>query len=143
VFPTWQTWLDWRKTQTDPPTPSTESHVLGPPALIRPSGKPQFTIMSVPHLSFGFAGVGIGGEAGGAAKAFVVEAFTAPTVDHLCLQFAHHADFEPVYRIQGGTYTVFGYSAADKPQSVVAYDASGHEVSRGDGTHGLLPPDGM
>jgi hypothetical protein len=51
-----------------------------------------------------------------------------PNVDHLCAQYADHAEFEPVYRIQGGDFYVFGYSAADRPQKVFGYNAAGTVV---------------
>ncbi|WP_228564485.1 hypothetical protein, partial [Catenulispora rubra] len=60
--------------------------------------------------------------------AYVTSGWMGPDVDHLCAQYADHAEFEPVYRIQGGDFYVFGYSAADRPQKVIGYSASGTVV---------------
>lgn len=151
AFPTWQAWLDWRKTQTDPPVPSTASHVLGPPVLIRRAGATptvhpadaayQFTMTSVPHYSFVFSGSSMGGSFG-SPKALLANMWALPSVDHLCLQFAHHAEFEPVYRLQTGGFAPIGYRADDPPQAVIGYDAAGRVVGMGTGATGLLPPDG-
>ena len=142
AFPDWPSWLEWRKTATDPPVPSNASHVLGPPALVRPSGKSQYTLTVVPHYSFGFAGDVIGGGVNGSPKVYRVTGWVVPGVDHLCVQFAHHAEFAPVYRIQTGGFAALGYTATDMPEHVIGYDAAGHEVAKADGTNGLLPPDG-
>ena len=60
--------------------------------------------------------------------AYVTSGWMGNDVDHLCVQYADHAEFEPVYRIQGGRFYAFGYSATDRPQKVIGYNAAGTEV---------------
>lgn len=141
-FPDWQSWLEWRKTQANPPVPPTASHVLGPPALIRASGRPQFAMMAVPHYSFVFAGDLVGGGAAGGPRTYLLETWALPTVDHLCVQFARRAEYEPVHQIQGGAFAAFGYTAGDEPQRVTGYDKAGQVVGTAVGMAGMLPPDG-
>jgi hypothetical protein len=52
------------------------------------------------------------------------------------LQFAHHAEFVPVYRIQGGGVAVAAWATADKPSALIGYDAAGQVV--GTGTIGVV-----
>lgn len=144
AFPDWQTYLNWYKTQAPPrlPDSSSDSHPGQPPALFRQSGSPELMPVLIPGDSFGFVGHRLRGGAD-SPKKYVVQGWTAATIDHLCLQFAHHAEFEPVYRIQGGTFAVFGYTTADEPQKAIGYDAAGHVVATLDGDAGLLMPSGL
>ncbi|MEY9926410.1 hypothetical protein ABH926_001032 [Catenulispora sp. GP43] len=75
--------------------------------------------------------------------AYVTSGWMAPDVDHMCAQYAGHAEFVPVYRIQGGDFYVIGYSAADPPQQLIGYDSAGKVVGNGravkEGTFFLMP----
>lgn len=144
TFPDWQTYVNWYGTLPGPSVPSNGSHQTGQaPALFRQSGSPQLMPVLIPGFSFGFVGHPLRGGAADSPKKYVVQGWTASTIDHLCLQFAHHADFEPVYRIQGGTFAVFGYTTADEPQKAIGYDAAGHVVATLDADAGLLMPSGL
>lgn len=143
AFPDWQSWLDWRKTQTDPPDPASKSPRVGPPALFRSPGEAQFTESAVPAYFFGLAGRTIGGGVAGSPKVYLDMGWVAQAIDHVCLQFADHAEFEPVYVIQGRGFMVFGYTAADKPRELIGYNADGHVVGTMDAKAGLVPPKGM
>lgn len=143
VFPGWQNWLDWRTKQPVPPGPETETNLQRPPALLRTSGNVQVVLQQADHHFFGFSANSVGGPiVDGVPKAFLLSSWIEPGVDHLCLQFAHHAEFEPVYRIQGGSFAVFSYTTADEPLDAIAYDAAGHELGRSNGKDGLRPPPG-
>lgn len=143
AFADWQSWFDWRKTQTDPPDPASESSRVGPPALFRSPGTAQFTESAVPAHFFGLAGRTIGRGDANSPKVYLTVGWVASGIDHLCLQFAHHAEFEPVYVVQGRGFMVFGYSAADEPQRLVGYNTTGEVVATMDGKAGLVPPKGM
>lgn len=60
--------------------------------------------------------------------AYVTSGWMAHDVDHMCAEYADHAEFLPVYRIQGGSFYVLGYSTADRPQKVIGYNSAGKVV---------------
>lgn len=68
--------------------------------------------------------------------AYVTSGWMAPDVDHMCAQYADHAEFVPVYQIQGGQFYVFGYSGTDRPQKVLGYNAAGKVVGSATATKG-------
>ena len=143
AFPSWQSWLDWRDMQANPPAaPGTDPAKTGPPALFRGPDAMDFIQSAVSAHLFGFAGVSIGGGTGGSSKAYLDEGWTEAAVDHICLQFAHHAEFTPVYRIGGRGFAVFGYTKADEPQEAIGYNSTGEVVGTMSSKSGLLPPAG-
>lgn len=141
VFPDWQSWQDWRQKQPVQPSLAT---LQGPPALVQAPGNIQMVLQQADYHFFGFSGYSIAGAVvnGAPTKTFVVYSWIEPGVDHLCLQFAHHAEFEPAYRIQGGTFAVFSYTAADEPLDAIGYDVTGAELGRSNGNDALRPPTG-
>ena len=132
-FPDKQAWVDWLGTQIsgrELQEVAATRQSTGPSWLVRPLQKlPQGVVSATPGF-FGFgAGNAIGQSSGQPPKAYVSETFLDAKVDHLCLQFAHHAEFVPVYRTgDGGSFAVASYPASDQPTQMIGYDTAGQVV---------------
>lgn len=151
VFPDLKSHIDWQEHKLPPgsiPQAAKDAEHPGAIAQIRTPGGEGYSEVGGPDGTHGDEqyftmqeGMGIG--PGTTAKpsqglflsgnrqvypAYVTSGWMGPDVDHLCAQYADHAEFEPVYRIQGGHFYVFGYSAADRPQEVFGYNAAGTVV---------------
>ena len=132
-FPDKQAWVDWLGKQIsgrELQEVAATRQSTGPSWLVRPLQKlPQGVVSAAPGF-FGFgAGNAIGQSSAQPPKAYVSETFLDAKVDHLCLQFAHHAEFVPVYRTgDGGSFAVASYPASDQPRQMIGYDTAGQVV---------------
>ncbi|WP_194927632.1 hypothetical protein [Catenulispora pinisilvae] len=150
VFPNKQAHTDWMsgKPSGTYPTGAADAFHEGAVAQFRRPGEAGYAEFGVPpteqdYFSFDSAGgLGPGTPIPGTSttvngakvparmtfKAYLVGAWMDPKVDHLCLQYADHAEFVPVYRTQGAAFVEFGFVVAERPQKVIGYDASGQVV---------------
>ncbi|NUR24314.1 MAG: hypothetical protein HOV83_00390 [Catenulispora sp.] len=62
--------------------------------------------------------------------AFLLHGWVSTSVDHMCLQYADHAEFVPVLHAQGGTFAIFGVAKQNAVQALIGYDANGREIGR-------------
>ncbi len=150
VFPNKQAHTDWMsgKPSGTYPTGAADAFHEGAVAQFRRPGEAGYAEFGAPpteqdYFSFDSAGgLGPGTPIPGTSttvngakvparmtfKAYLVGAWMDPKVDHLCLQYADHAEFVPVYRTQGAAFVEFGFVVAERPQKVIGYDASGQVV---------------
>jgi hypothetical protein len=130
LFPDRQTWVQWRAQTMKAPVPPAPNFAVGPPAMFSLMDPPDAVVSTAPGY-FGFVGGGgIGPATSGPRNAYVVAGRMASNVDHLCLQFAHRAEFVPVYRVSGGSFAVAAWSRVDGPSELIGYDAAGQVVGK-------------
>ncbi|GAA1978640.1 hypothetical protein [Catenulispora subtropica] len=122
------------------PTQALTSLHPGADAVFRTPGETGWSMHGMPDSNsspqefFGGSASGLGGgPPTGKDKvypAYLTEGWVATDVDHMCLQYADRAEFVPVVKVQGGTFTFFGVVTGDKPKTLFAYDAHGREIGR-------------
>lgn len=145
VFPDKQAHLAWedKRPSGTVPQAARDAEASGAVAQFRTPGVQGYTEYWAPAgsaadqhaftISEG-SGIGSGTPAGSSQPdkdypAYVTVGWMAPDVDHLCAQYADHAEFVPLHRIQGGSFYVFGYNGQDRPQKVICYNSAGTTVA--------------